>query len=125
MPFKTDLVTTPSKTKWNKSVLVGSLVYQSPLLKKTIAVPNGFTTDFASIPRALQLFIPKMARHRAAAVVHDYLYSIKSRYKTTRKEADQVFLEAMKASGVNWCTRHAMYRAVRVFGGFLYKRQKK
>ena len=91
MPFKTDLVTTPSKTKWNKSVLVGSLVYQSPLLKKTIAVPNGFTTDFASIPRALQLFIPKMARHRAAAVVHDYLYSKKADTKRHAKKQTKYF----------------------------------
>lgn len=121
MPFKTDLVTTPHKTIWNKSVLVDSLVYQSPLLKKTITVPKGFPTDFASIPRAFQLFIPKVARHRAAAVVHDYLYNKQSRYKTTRKQADKVFLEAMTESGVNWFTRHSMYRAVRLFGGLNYK----
>ena len=83
----------------------------------TITVPKGFYTDFASIPRLCQMLISPVGRHVKAAVIHDYLYQNK---KPTRKEADKIFLEAMKVLGVAWWRRWIMYRAVRHFGGSSY-----
>jgi len=100
--------------------LKSTLIYRSEMLELTILVPTGFITDLASIPRALQWLIPVNGRHRAAAIVHDYLYCKRGQLPggetASRKEADQVFKEAMKSAGVNWFTRQTMYAAVRGFG---------
>ncbi len=85
-----------------------------------ITVPAGFITDLASIPRLLHPLIPVNGRHRAAAIVHDYLYATQT---LTRAECDAVFLEAMEACGVRWTQRWAMYSAVRA-GGWVAWRQR-
>jgi hypothetical protein len=89
-----------------------------------IEVPVGFETDFASVPRPWRALIPASGPWNRAAVVHDYLYKTQGktiprsllRGRTLRKVADDIFLEAMEAAGVDWLTRSAMYRAVRVGG---------
>ena len=92
-----------------------------------ITVPSGFINDLASIPRLFQSIVPKVAKHRRAAVVHDYLYRERGSLpyaKFTRKQADQIFLEAMKADDVRWTRRRVMYLAVRA-GGWVYWRKPK
>lgn len=103
--------------------LCDDLVYQSDLVSFEIVVPKGFETDFASIPRLLRFIYPVNGRHRCAAVVHDYLYYKAGRIVVdgtaisyTRKQADLIFLEAMKSLGVRWTQRKSMYRGVRLGG---------
>lgn len=81
---------------------------------EVVRVPEGFVTDFASIPQAFWSILPPHGPYAAAAVVHDYLYKY---HKYTRKRSDQIFLEGMKVLGVNWFVRGIMYNAVRWFGG--------
>ena len=50
---------------------------------------------------------------------HDYLYSTHER---SRKEADDIFYEAMLVLGTPKWKAGAMYRAVRMFGGGSYKK---
>lgn len=97
-------------TRW---VLIAPLRYRVGELW-TIEVPEGFYTDFASIPRLFYLTTPPVGAYDAAAVVHDFLY-----YKqfTSRAKADRIFLQAMADLGVGWYTRYKMYAAVRVGGG--------
>lgn len=76
-------------------------------------VPAGFITDLASIPRLLYAAIPVNGRHRAAAILHDWLYETQ---RTTRAEADALFLESMASSGVRWSQRMAMWAGVRIGG---------
>ncbi len=83
-----------------------------------IEVPEGFITDFASIPRLLRLLIPKLGRYNKAAVIHDALYQGTVRINVTRQEADIIFLDAMEDLGVAKWKRTLMYWAVRI-GGFL------
>lgn len=78
-----------------------------------IVIPEGFRTDLASIPRAFHWLIPVNGRHRAAAILHDYLFVVQTR---TRAETDALFLEAMADSGVSWVQRTTMYAAVRAGG---------
>lgn len=82
--------------------------------KFAVAVPQGFATDMASIPRIFWPIFPPFGKYFKAAIVHDYLYQ----YPTlcTRKEADVIFLEAMKVSGVNKYVAGVMYAAVRLLG---------
>lgn len=94
---------------------------------RSVRVPAGFVTDFASIPKILWNILPPWGKYGKAAVIHDYMYTAHkvsfedetgnvSLVDIERKQADDVFLEAMKVLGVGVVTRYAMYYAVRVFG---------
>ena len=88
-------------------------------------VPTGFRTDGASIPRAFWPIIGPMGPYLGAAVLHDYLYSNASngRFTSTRKQADDLFLEAMFNLGVLWIHRNPIHLAVRLFGWRSYKKR--
>ena len=86
-----------------------------------VTVPLGFLTDFASVPRPFWIIFPPDGQYTQAAVVHDYLYATKS-YE--RKYCDKVFLEAMEVLNVPKWKRKIIYRAVRMFGGFCWKKKK-
>lgn len=112
------------RDKWK---LATEMVYHSKLFDLTITIPKGFITDLASIPRLFTRLIPVNGRHRAPAVVHDYLYSTKGHINYVprnggfgitipRKECDLIFLEAMKEAGVSAWKRNVMYAAVRAGG---------
>lgn len=90
------------------------LVYQSAVAGRLITVPEGFTTDFASVPRLPFVYDLFGDAAHQAAVVHDYLYSTG---ELSRETADRVLLEAMAAEGVPAWRRYPMYWAVRAFGG--------
>ncbi len=113
-----------------------------------IHVPIDFETDFASIPQLLitivgiilaivgyvlgllWLFIlgivivfiivqlPKSGTYGKAAVVHDYLYQT---HVKTRKEADNIFREAMGVLKVKKWRIFLMYWAVRLFGWLAWR----
>ena len=115
MPFKTPLVLE------DKDGLVWKLHEPLVYLTKagrTIIVPVGFVTDLASIPRGLWNLLPKSGAYNEAGVVHDYLYRING---VTRKEADEVFLQAMEELGVGRVRRTLMWSAVRMFAGRKWK----
>lgn len=84
---------------------------------ETIYVPKAFTTDFASIPRALWwLYPPYGDTWGKAAVIHDWLYATQPKW-CDRHMADDVFLEGMKILGANWLRRTIMHQSVRLFAG--------
>lgn len=95
--------------KWQ---LTEDLLYRSAALG-LIKVPSGFVTDFASVPRLPLAFLVAGDTGHAGAVVHDYLYTTKT---CSKAEADRVFLEAMKSSGVASWRAYIMYGAVSAFG---------
>lgn len=81
-------------------------------------IPEGFVTDFASVPRCLWWLLPPMGRYGKAALLHDWLYSVRT---TSRKEADEIFLDAMLMMGVRKLIALAMFVAVRLFGWTRWK----
>mgnify|MGYP001572622585 CR=1 FL=1 len=87
-----------------------------------IIVPSSTQTDLASIPRFFWIIYPVDGRWTYAAIPHDYLYHTQVR---TRKEADYIFLEALKEIGVGFFTRRIFYSAVRVFGWMPWNAQTK
>lgn len=100
-------------------------ILESPLCYVTRAgddliVPAGFVTDLASIPRILYALIPVNGRHRAAAILHDWLYETQP---LPRAECDRLFLDAMADSGVRWTQRQAMYAGVRIGGWVPWSRR--
>lgn len=94
------------KNKWS---LLAPLVYEG---SEDVIVPEGFETDFASVPQAAWWFCaPAAGNHAKPAVLHDYLCETSNDQPGT----DRLFLEAMKANGVSWFKRTAMYWAVRTY----------
>ena len=87
-------------------------------------VPRGFVTDLASIPRFFWRVIPPFGLHSTPAIIHDYLYR-QQPDGVSRKEADEVFLDAMQVFGVPKWRRNVMYRTVRTFGGRPWKKNAK
>jgi hypothetical protein len=82
-----------------------------------IKVQKGFTTDFASVPRAFWSIFPPHGKYAKAAVIHDWMY--KNAYKN-KEFADKTFYEAMLVLGVNKKTAWIMYNFVKIFGKGTY-----
>lgn len=115
MPFVTDLVgRATGRAHW---VLERALIYDYGDV--TITVPAGFGSDMASIPAVLQPFLPVNDLHRAASVLHDYLYYSQP---VSRALADAIFRTAMRESGVGWLKRWSMWVGVRAGGWLAWRR---
>jgi hypothetical protein len=99
------------KTWW----LDRALVYEGT---ETVRVPEGFATDFASIPRLFWILLPTWGTYGPAAIVHDWLYWTQ---RCTRQSADDTLLEAMVALGVSGWQMAAIYKAVHLFGGLAWR----
>jgi hypothetical protein len=99
-----------------------------PKSGRAVLVPAGTITDFASIPRLFWRVIGpptgygKDAAYGKAAVIHDYLYTHPG--ERSRKDCDDIFLEAMTDLGVSTMRRNAMYAAVRVGGGLAWRKHR-
>lgn len=101
-----------------KALLLSPLIFQSAYLNKVLEAPKGFVTDYASVPNDVLLRGLFGGIGDEGAVVHDYLYQT---HLTSKTEADEVFLEAMKSLGVSWWRRYDMYWGVKLFGFPSYK----
>ncbi len=89
-------------------------------IKRTIEIPCGFITDFASIPRPFWPIIKPTGLIAKAAIVHDYLYANKI---FDRKTCDEIFYIAMRAADVSHWKAYICYLAVRLFGSKFYYRK--
>ncbi len=87
----------------------------TPLAGDAIVARTDFKTYFASIPRFATLFVRKLGKHTQPAVIHDHLCRKAEKWQE-RSDGDTVFREAMKAVGVGFLKRWAMYLAVWIAG---------
>jgi hypothetical protein len=112
--FLTDLDTRLVCEFDNTHRLLAPFAYQSDLLGKVVVVPEGFVTDYASVPRIIGAYLLYGDKGKRAGVVHDFLYSTQL---ADRKTCDLVFREALIASGYSAWEYEPMYAAVRLGGG--------
>ena len=102
--------------------LTAPLIYQFARLNTLITIPEGFTTDFASIPALMQWLFPVNETYRREATLHDYLYTAKP---VPRALCDEILACAMQEADVgkgedNWwraTKRWMIWAGVRVGGG--------
>ena len=86
-----------------------------------VYVPEGYLTDGASVPRLFWNLVPPWGVYGQAAIVHDYLCEFLSitvdgmSQNITRKQADRIFLEAMKVLEVPAYLRYPMFYAVSAY----------
>ena len=101
--------------------LLEPLVYATPEGQNwTIRV--GYVSDGHSIPKLLRSLAgsPFATKYPKSAWLHDFLCQTKV---ITRKEADLLYVRAMKAEGANWFQQKRNYAGVRlgVFGNWVSK----
>jgi hypothetical protein len=83
-----------------------------------IAVPRGFVTDLASIPRIFYSMLRPDGKYAHAAIIHDYMYWFQQYPKDV---ADTILWVAMNEFGVNAITITTIYEAVHHVGGSAWK----
>jgi hypothetical protein len=106
------------KSDWK---LLEPLRYYSAVLLRVIEVPEGFVTDFASVPRLPFIFWFTGGTAEAPAVLHDWLYRTGAE-SVTRAQADAVFKEAMDSREYYWSIRTwSMWAGVRIGGRWSYQ----
>lgn len=96
-----------------KFKLLDEFRYYSPVYGGTIIVPQGFITDFDSVPRLPVVYMAVANVAQRAAVIHDYLYS---KQLTSRRLADNVFYEAMRVDSINIFRAYSMWLGLRFAG---------
>lgn len=77
----------------------------------TFTVPAGFTTDLATVPRAVVWLLPRHGVYTKAAVLHDWLLTSAV---VSRRDADGLFRRAMRELDVPVPRRWTMWAAVRL-----------
>lgn len=105
----------------------------------SFSVPVGFTTDFATVPRALVWKTQTYGPYTRAAVLHDWLLTELAAWDKTHplhgretynhseppansRDCDGIFRLAMKDLGTPWLTRWQMWAAVRLAACFNSRR---
>jgi len=116
-PLRVELVDQATKARWR---LLEPLVFYSELVGDLVTVPADFETDFASVPRLPYTYMLAGDTAHAAATVHDWLYH-GGMPGVRRATADEIFFEAMVASGVVGWRRNLMLAAVQLFGRGAWK----
>lgn len=99
----------------NRARLLAPLTYFDAPTGRVYVVPEGFETDYASVPRVPVVYLLFGGTAKRASVVHDWLYSIHA-VPITRREADAVLFRAMRASGKGWLHSACMWAGVRLGG---------
>lgn len=101
----------------DRTELIEPLIYVSGVGER-FEIPAGFLTDYASIPKMFRNIYEPTGPARFPAILHDFLYGKLggAPYYKTRRESDDLFLEAMQLVGVDLAQRRIIYRAVRLFG---------
>ena len=102
----------PGRHEWKTWVTQGLLSFKLNGIR--YVVPEGFMTDFSSVPRVFRwLFSPSGEPHQSAGLIHDVLYSSTH---VTRKDADLAFRAAARMMGQSGVGSQLMYMALRVGG---------
>jgi len=83
----------------------------------TVVVPEGMTTDMASVPRWARSIIGRVGPHLEACIVHDWLYiawQLQDRMPTRNdwKFANRVMYAGLKSAKCSWVTRVGMWIAM-------------
>ena len=84
---------------------------------RVLSVPAGFESDGASVPRFFWriVFPPGDNRALKAAFAHDYLYR-RHPEEWSKKDADQMFFDLLRAGGIPCIRASLAYWGVRLFG---------
>jgi hypothetical protein len=102
------------------SELAAEVSFVVDILDAKITIKPGFRWDGASVPRFFWRIVgaPMNGKYVPAALLHDALYAAEL---FPRAKCDAAFLEFMAQLGVAWWRRNAMWLAVRIGGGAVWR----
>jgi len=104
----------PEKDKWLiQGETIANFSFNGGFNGLFIRIPDGFETDFASIPRILRNILSRQGVYNRAAIIHDYLCEHRN---IPRALTDEIFNVIMYKIGVPWYKRYPIYRCVRTYG---------
>lgn len=78
----------------------------------TVIIPEGFRTDFASVPRAFWGIIPPIGRYSKACVVHDWLIDNIGLHRLEIGDINSLLFEAMVVLEVKPFYKYTIYGGV-------------
>lgn len=110
MPFRSSLIL----RKVNKDLwaLTRPLHYRGR--DQGFTVPEGFYTDFATVPGMMTWLVPKTGKYTEAAVLHDWLCTRGIELgMVSSRDADGIFRRTMRELGVPPIRRWLMWTGVR------------
>ena len=99
--------------------LTAPLRFYSAKLGRLIEVPEGFVTDFQSVPRLPFIYWFTGNTAQASGVLHDWFYRTNTE-DITRAAADDLLAEAMEALGYWPARTWFVWAGVRVGGYWSY-----
>ena len=117
-PLKVELIDDLANNGQGEWALLEPLIYVDNKGYQHV-VPSGFTTDFASVPRAPGVYAVFGNRAHRPAVLHDY-YCRTAQDKRSRSRGDELFLEAMLGINMPFWQAWSMWNAVRGYTDQLY-----
>ena len=122
----------------NYEILEDFEYYRDKNKEAKISIKKGFITNFASVPRIFWSIFPPFGKYTKCAVLHDRLceaylnkeswdslyakgpLDLRDKSLVTRKEADFIFLESMKAIKIHSFTAYTLYFCVRGYAVVKY-----
>lgn len=104
------------------SLLVEKFIYYSERLGGNVVIQPPFHFDWDSVPRLPFMYWIFKGRARVAALIHDDLYACQP---VSRRTADLVFLDAMKAEKIPFYFRWPKYLGVRLGGWVGWRRNRR
>lgn len=119
--------------KVDEWILMKDWSFYSKRILSQVTVKEGFRSDLDSIPRIPILYSQLKGYARLAAIAHDWLYRTGAILESleeggyavlrtiSRREADKVFNELMKAENISTLRRWFIYQGVRAFGWIRYR----
>lgn len=102
---------------------IDGLPHPDPRLTALRLLPQGFVTDFASIPALLRPVVGHpMGYYNRAAIVHDWAYSSHTDDSARgRRDCDRAMLRVMAEDGTEVWRRTLIYVGLRIGGGMAYR----
>lgn len=121
MPFLGRLRFEVEPTKKTSIILTASLSYFDRHGRK-FTVPKGFSCDLASVPRWVRSISTPWNQSARPGCLHDALYRWNEIWKIDRKEADEIYRDALTEEGVSRWRAWIQKMAVRMAAGAAWER---
>lgn len=108
--YGSDIVVMPlDATRWR---LLGPVCYAGETDR--FLIPEGYVTDWATIPRVAVWLFPRFGNHAKSAILHDYLLTdAMPAGRVTSNDADGLFRRSMRELGIPPVKRWLMWTGVR------------
>lgn len=89
--------------------------------ERSITVPRGYITDFASVPKIFRGIVSNIGGYNCISLLHDYLYTT---HLTGRVEADFILGCLTHEFGLSYFKSYLVWTAVRVGAWYAWSKNK-